>query len=349
MPRIKFGRKPRWRQLILEALEDRVVLSTPGQADVPHVPVALHLAARHQPGSNAGADESPAAVSWPASVDIAKAHPRPRHAPKTPAPHGPKPKKHHGSKTPAPTPTPTPTPTSVPMGITMLFTITGHVSGNVAFLDNGIPTVAPGPIAGAEVGVSGALQNGSATTDQQGNFTISNVVADSGQSIVVCASGLTHLIACQGVILSPSPSVRFVPSDDPNFSFKAYVTISFVLTDDPNAVAQRFPPFDGTGDGAVDQAGNQYHYLGRGEYYATIGGQIEYFLPAGPEDYYCAALELGYYSSDDQGNPEAGGDGRYFTCKQNNQNPVIVAIYQSAGGGVYTSVGTNGYYFKPLP
>jgi hypothetical protein len=44
-------------------------------------------------------------------VVIVEAHPRPHHAPKKPASHGPRPKKHHGSTTPAPTPAPTPTPT----------------------------------------------------------------------------------------------------------------------------------------------------------------------------------------------------------------------------------------------
>ena len=143
----------------------------------------------------------------------------------------------------------------------------------------------------------------------------------------------------------PSPSIRAVDLwHKPNF-LKGYANVSFVLADDPKAVNQRLPIFDGTGDGAVDQAGNQYHYLGRGEYYATMGEQTEYFVPfSRPEDYYCAALDPEYYSSDDQGSPETGGP--YFACKENGQ---LVALYQSAGGGVYTTGGTNGFYFKPLP
>jgi hypothetical protein len=448
MPRIKVRRPARRRRIVFEDLEDRVVLSTLGQADVPHVPVAVHLANRHQPDPGAEAGEGPA-TAWPDPVELAKAHPKPHHAPKRPASHAPKkqhgPKKHHGPTAPGLPPVPTPPPgyltptqlvswgdgsgvpttgntlvivgidsggllhirifdsagvyidtfetkdssgalhlvsedasstvlseeleSSVSAGqadpITALkqqlpgllpphvlsgdeigqvfieatsitgqtpfgyfVIITGHVSGNVAFLDNGIPTVAPGPIAGASVS-AGELNM---KTDQQGNFTSYVEVDRPGELIGADAFALTYLVAYQNVTWQPGVTT---------------VSISLVLPDDPNAVSQRLPLFDGTGDGVVDQAGNQYHYLGRGEYYATIGGQTEYFVPIGePEDYACAALGIEYYTSSNLGVYENGGG--YFSRKE-IRNGGLQAIYAPEGGGVYGTGGTNLYYFKPLP
>ncbi len=85
MPRIKVRRKPQRRHLTLEDLEHRVVLSTVGEADLPHVPIAVDVATQHQPGSDAEADESTAADARPDSVGIVEAHPRPHHTPKKPA------------------------------------------------------------------------------------------------------------------------------------------------------------------------------------------------------------------------------------------------------------------------
>ncbi len=230
-------------------------------------------------------------------------------------------------------PIPPPLPSLPPGGLTpplsaLEVTITGNVSGNVAFLNNGIPTVAPGPISGVTVDAGGPLGDATATTDQQGNFTIYNVFVNPGETISVIASAGSYETESQDLTLST-----------------ASASVSFVLPDDPTIVNQRLPLFGGTGNGAVDQAGNQYHYLGRGGYYATIGGQTEYFIPIGQEDYYCAALGIEYYPSADDGTYEFGS--AYFACVENGQ---LAVLYGPVGGGVYMSLGSGpSEYFKPLP
>jgi hypothetical protein len=294
------------------------------------------LARRHQPDPGASGDVSPAAAS-PHAVEFAKAHPTGHHDSRKPIPHGPKkhhgpqkhhaPKLHHAPNMPVSPPVLPPLPpVTIGPAPPLTVTITGHVSGNIAFLKNGIPTVAPGPIANAGVVVTG-YTDANGTTDQQGNFTLSLQVLP-GESIGVYVVALGYI-----------SGAKIIP-----FSMATAVSISITLPDDPLIVDHRMPLFDGTGDGAVDQAGNEYHYLGHGEYYATIGGQTEYFTPQfDNERYYCAALNLFYYASDIEGT--YGLNGGFFTLARGEER---LAIYESVGGSVYVNINEPSSYFKPL-
>jgi hypothetical protein len=62
-----------------------------------------------------------------------------------------------------------------------------------------------------------------------------------------------------------------------------------------------------------------------------------------PERYYCAALDLYYYPSDDQGS--YGLNAGYFTSAKGQE---LLVVYATVGGGVYIGQDPS-YYFKPLP
>ncbi len=255
----------------------------------------------------------------------AKHKPKPKpepteHKPKPkpePTKHKPKPKPKHN---PSPSPTPNPSPTPPPNG-QVTVTITVHVSGNVAFLNNGVPTVAPGPIAGADVSGGGPTGSG-AITDAEGNCTFT-VVAEQGASILVEATALTYVDAGQDI----------------NDATQGSVSLEFVLADNTDLTSQRSPLFDGTGAGTIDNQGNEYRYLGRGEYYTMINGQLQIFLPFSGGIYWSPGLDIQYYNSDQFGNYDFGG-ADYFSQETG-------ILYQPVGPGYYLSA--SGDYFKPLP
>ncbi len=274
------------------------------------------LAAAHKPKLGATTMHKPKPEATTKHKPKPKPEPTTKHKPKPKSKHEPKPK-----PTPNPLPTPNPSPTPPSYG-QVTVTITVHVSGNVAFLNNGIPTVAPRPIAGAQVSGVGSTTSGEAITDAKGNCTFT-VGAEQGSSVLVCATALTYVDACQDIQATV-----------------ASASVEFVLADNTDLTSQRYPLFDGTGAGTIDNQGNEYRYLGRGEYYTMINGQLQIFLPFGGGEYSSfSPYTIGYYNSDQYGNYDFGGVDYY--------SPQTGILYQPVGPGYYLSA--SGAYFKPLP
>ncbi len=204
-------------------------------------------------------------------------------------------------------------------------TVTVQVSGNVAFLSNGTPTVAPGrPIANAGVEAS-ALNTGSGSTDDDGNCTIT-VLANLGETITVTAAATTYEGAAQSFTATGESA-----------------SLEFVLPDNLEIIDQRCPLFDGTGSGAVDSQGNEYRYLARGYYYeTTTSGQIQYFEPLGGGIYQCSTLSIELFPGDPNGEYDVGGEDFVVAIFYGKG-----VVYEQVGPGYYMT--TGGAYFKPLP
>jgi hypothetical protein len=203
--------------------------------------------------------------------------------------------------------------------------------GNVAFLKNGVPTVAFGPIPDAQVYVDG--QSEPVNTDENGNVTVSGPFGD-GAEITVTADALTYIYTGSNATIPASGGTA---------------SLDIVLPDNTNVTTTRFPVFDGTGAGVVDNQGNQYQYLGRGEYYTTINGQLQVFLPFGGGEWQCPALHLYIYPSDENGDYDFGGAYYTFATGTVNMSEDVIAIYGQVSPGDWVDLSNSGIYFEPLP
>jgi hypothetical protein len=280
-----------------------------------------------KPKSQAGAAKHPEKKDH-------KAKPEPKHKPKPKPAH-----KHKPKPSPKPSPPSNPSPPTNPQRPTNAsFTIAGTVTGSVASLNNGVPTVAPGPVTGAQVTALAAGASYDADTDENGNFTItvSSASINPGSSVQVSCVLVTYETAELNVT---------APASGATVS-----GVDFALSDDTALTTQRCSLFDGTGDGVKDNLGNEYHYLGRGEYYATFSGQLRIIVPTGNgiysyQDTSDPAMSLGFRTSDLNGNyDQAGADWALV-----NADGALLLVFEPDGAGAFVDVASSGIYFKPLP
>jgi len=198
-------------------------------------------------------------------------------------------------------------------------------------LINGVPTVAPGTIGVASI-VAAALTDSYGYTDENGNCTLT-VTANLGGTVGVTADAWTYWAGTQGITVSGESG-----------------SVDIVLLDNTYYTALRCPLFDGTGSGVVDNEGNQYRYVGRGEYYmTTASGQIDgtpgqLFLPTGVNIYVSYGLQIGCYPGDPNFEYDPGGSGFVF---EHTTEPYTQVYYQQVSPGYYMSA--SGAFFMPLP
>lgn len=276
--------------------------------------------------------KSQAGATHHAEKNDHKSKPEPKHKPKPVHKHKTKP-----SAKPSPPSNPSP-PTNPHRPTNDSFTITGTVTGSVASLNNGVPTVAPGPVAGAQVTALAAGASYEAVTDENGNFTItvSSDSIDPGISVQVSCVLLTYNTAELDVT---------APASGATVS-----GVNFALADDTTLTTQRCALLEGTGDGVKDNLGNEYRYLGRGEYYATINGQLRIFVPTGNgiynyQDTSNSALSFGFHASDANGNYDQAGDDWALV----SASGALLVVFEPDGPGTFVDQASSSIYFKPLP
>jgi hypothetical protein len=339
------SRQGRKRKPQLEPVEARMLLSaythttidTPdtyklsrsyvgGMNDLGHVVGPRVVVGNPQPERFLRSGGNITTLKFPGSDAKKKQHqPKPEHK------HKPKPEHKHKPK-----PSPNPQPPSGPSSPAnpeppLINSITVTVMGNVAFLKNGVPTVAFGPIPDAQVYVD--AQSEPVNTDENGSVTVTGDFGD-GAEITVEADALTYIA---------THSYAAIPASGGTAS------VDIVLPDNTNVTTTRFPVFDGTGAGVVDNQGNQYQYLGRGEYYTTINGQLQVFLPFGGGEWQCPALHLYIYPSDENGDYDFGGAYYTFATGTVNMSEDVIAIYGQVSPGEWVDLSNSGIYFEPLP
>jgi hypothetical protein len=205
-------------------------------------------------------------------------------------------------------------------------------------LNNGVPTVAPGTVAGAQVTALAAGASYAAVTDENGNFTItvSSKSIHPGDSVQVSCVLITYNTADLDVT---------APASGATVS-----GVNFTLADDTTLTTQRCSLLDGTGHGVKDSLGHEYRYLGRGEYYATINGQLWIFVPTGNGIYSYqnpsnSAQSIGVHLSDANGNYDpAGGDWALVSG-----SGALLGVFEPAGPGTFVNKANSGTFFDPLP